>query len=84
MVRIQDDESGTTYVNRVQKAAMLCKEQKFKDFLEVLTEADAALELCKRCGIESRTELHGNEIAKNIYDDLVKEYENFKWPEDPF
>ena len=84
MVRIQDDESGTAYVNRVQKAAMLCKEQKFKDFLEVLTEADAALELCKRCGIESRTELHGNEIAKNIYDDLVKEYENFKWPEDPF
>lgn len=84
MVRIQDDESGTTYVNRVQKAAMLCKERKFKDFLEVLTEADAALELCKRCGIESRTELHGNEIAKNIFDDLVKEYENFRWPDDPF
>jgi hypothetical protein len=92
MVRIQDDESGTAYVNRVQKAGMLCKEQNFWCFLSiepiscvsVKSEDDAAGELCKRCGIESRTELHGNEIAKQIFDDLVKAYESFKWPDDPF
>jgi hypothetical protein len=84
LVRIQDDESATPYSNRVQKAAMLCKEPKFHDFLEVNTENKAAVELCKRCGIESRTELHGNEVAKQIFDDLVKEYETYKWPDDPF
>jgi hypothetical protein len=63
---------------------MLCRESKFHDFLEVISEADAANELCKRCGIESRTELHGNEVAKQLFDDLVKEYEAYKWPDDPF
>jgi len=80
LVRIQDDESATQYSNRVKKAGMLCKESKFHDFLEVEDESQAAVELCKRCGIESRTELHGNEVAKQIFDDLVKDYES----EDPF
>jgi hypothetical protein len=80
LVRIQDDESATQYSNRVKKAGMLCKEPKFHDFLEVEDESQAAVELCKRCGIESRTELHGNEVAKQIFDDLVKDYES----EDPF
>jgi hypothetical protein len=84
LVRIQDDESATQYNNRVQKAGMLCKEPKFYDFLEANGEIHAAHELCRRCGIESRTELHGNEIAKQLFDDLVKEYENYKWPDDPF
>jgi hypothetical protein len=84
MVRIQDDESGTTYVNRVQKAAMLCKDQKFQEFIGVTSEDNAASELCQRFGIASRTELHGNEIAKQIFDDLVKDYESYIWPGDPF
>jgi hypothetical protein len=84
LVRIQDDESATEYNNRVQKAGMLCREPKFQDFLESEGEAAAAHELCKRCGIESRTELHGNEISKQLFDDLVKEYEAYKWPDDPF
>jgi len=82
MVRIQDDESATPYNNRVQSAGMLCKQPFFQDFLGVDSEAEAAAELCKRCGIESRTELHGNEVAKMIFDDLVKDYE--KQPNDPF
>lgn len=80
LVRIQDDESATPYTNRVQKAGMLCKEPKFQDLLGVSTEDSAAIELCKRCGIESRTELHGNTLAKQIFDDLIKDYET----EDPF
>lgn len=82
MVRIQDDESATPYNNRVQSAGMLCKQPMFQEFLNVDSESAAATELCKRCGIESRTELHGNEVAKMIFDDLIKEYE--KQPNDPF
>lgn len=84
LVRIQDDESATNYTNRVKSAGMLCREPKFHDFLQVNSEDEAAVELCKRCGIDSRTELHGNELAKQIFDDLVKEFENHKWPDDPF
>jgi len=82
LVRIQDDESATPYSNRVQSAGMLCKQPTFQDFLDVDSEAAAAAELCKRCGIESRTELHGNAVAKMIFDDLIKDYE--KYPSDPF
>jgi hypothetical protein len=76
LVRIKDDESATEYSNRVKKAGMLCKEPRFQEFLMTGSEGAAAYELCKRCGIESRTELHGNEIAKQLFDDLVKDYES--------
>lgn len=82
LVRIQDDESATSYSNRVQSAGMLCKQPTFQEFLDVDSEVAAATELCKRCGIESRTELHGNSVAKMIFDDLIKDYE--KHPADPF
>jgi hypothetical protein len=75
LVRIQDDESATPYSNRVQKAAMLCKDSRFQDYLRANNEDEAAAELCKRCGIESRTELHGNEVAKQIFDNLVDDYQ---------
>jgi len=84
LVRIQDDESPTEYTNRVKKAGMLCRNDHFQDFLEVNSEDEAAAELCKRCGIESRTELHGNAQAKTIFDNLVKEYESLRYPDDPF
>lgn len=84
LVRIQDDESATNYNNRTKKAGMLCKEIRFQDFLEVGNEDAAADELCKRCGIDSRTELHGNVLAKQLFDDLVKAYEDVRYPDDPF
>ena len=84
VVRIQDDESATQYNNRVQRAGMICREPKFQDFTKTNNEAEAALELCKRCGIESRTELHGNEVSKQLFDDMVIEYESYRWPDDPF
>jgi hypothetical protein len=81
MVRIQDDESATPYSNRVQKAAMLCKDSRFQDFLATNNEDEAAAELCKRCGIESRTELHGNAMAQQTFDVLL---DKFKYQEVPF
>lgn len=84
LVRIQDDETATEYNNRVKKAGMLCRDERFQDFLEVNSEDEAAAELCKRCGIESRTELHGNADAKSIFDSLLREYEAVRFPGDPF
>ena len=34
----------------------------------------AAAELCKRCGINSRSELNGNEEAQMAFDSLVLEF----------
>lgn len=76
LVRIQDDETPTTYSNRVQKAGMLCRAESFQDFLGVLGEDEAAAELCKRCSIESRSELNGNQEAQMAFDALVSEYNN--------
>jgi hypothetical protein len=76
LVRIQDDESPTTYVNRVQKAAMLCKSPVFMDYMGAISEEMAARKLCQACGIESRSELNGNLEAQQKFDDLVKEFEH--------
>jgi hypothetical protein len=84
VVRIQDDESPTPYDNRVQKAGMLCRDPDFQEFLMCDNETDAAHILCKRCGIDSRTELHGNETAKVKFDALVNAYEKKKVTDDPF
>lgn len=84
LVRIQDDETATDYDNRVKKAGILCRRANFQDFLEVNSEDEAAAELCKRCGIASRTELHGNAQAKSTFDSIVREYESLHYPDDPF
>ena len=84
VVRIQDDESATQYNNRVQRAGMLCKDASFQEFLGFETEDSAATELCKRCGIVSRSELYGKEVAKELFDDLLKEFESWKADHDPF
>jgi len=84
VVRIQDDESATEYNNRVKKAGMLCRDPDFQEFLMCDNESDAAHMLCKRCGIESRTELNGNSEAKEKFDKVVQEFESAKVIDDPF
>ena len=84
VVRIQDDESPTHYDNRVKKAGMLCREEDFQFFLGTASEDEAATKLCKVCGIESRTELHGKANAQIIFDKLVATYEKKKVVDDPF
>lgn len=74
LVRIQDDESPTQYSNRVQTAGMLCRAVEFQEFLGAADENSAATELCKRCGITSRSELNGNEQAQTLFDAIVLEY----------
>lgn len=82
IVRIQDDETPTSYNNRVQKAGMLCRQENFQSFMSefidgFVDEDSTADELCKQCGIESRSELNGNLSAQNKFDELVSEYENW-------
>ena len=84
VVRIQDDESPTPYSNRVVEAGMLCRNPNFQEFLMCDNETDAAHMLCKRCGIESRTELHGNVDGKRLFDLLVHEFKYAKETDDPF
>ena len=91
MVRLQDDESPTEYVNRVQQAGMLCRNGEFQQFMseaygsnKVLTEDETATLLCNMCSIESRTELNGNADAKQLFDDLMSEYNEWKINANPF
>ena len=81
-VRIQDDESPTPYNNRVQKAGMLCRDEKFQSFMServglTLDEFKTATAMCHHCGIESRSELNGNKIAQALFDDLLSEYDHW-------
>jgi len=91
MVRIQDDESPTVYFNRVQHAGMLCRLPEFQQFMsesyahnKVLTEDATATLLCNMCSIQSRTELNGNANAKQLFDDLMSEYHEWKLNATPF
>jgi hypothetical protein len=90
LVRIQDDESPTPYVNRVQKAGMLCRTPAFQEFVaERLTghsvnEDKAAAVLCKQCGITSRSELNGNTKAQEMFDAIVLDFENWSPNADSF
>lgn len=92
MVRLQDDESPTEYVNRVQQAGMLCRLPEFQQFMTEsygnnktpLTEDQTATLLCSLCDIKSRTELNGSVNAKQLFDDLMSEYKEWKLNATPF
>jgi hypothetical protein len=86
LVRIKDDESPTEYSNRVKQAGMLCRHPDFQRFMldsyaanELpLTEDETAALLCRLCDIESRTQLNGDVNAKQLFDDLMLEYNEWK------
>lgn len=76
VVRINDDETPVNYKNRVQQAAMLCKNPAFQQFMNTEGENATARALCAYLGIDSRTELNGNSLAQSLFDDLVAKYEH--------
>lgn len=76
LVRIQDDESPTPYVNRVQTAGILCRKHVFWEFIGARNEEEAATLLCDACGIDSRSELNGNKQAQDKFDKLLQDYNN--------
>ena len=90
LVRIQDDESPTTYNNRVKQAGMLCRNPQFQKFIQQrfsfldADEETSANVICSVCNIESRSELNGNMTAQSLFDELIKEYEEWSLNDDPF
>lgn len=84
LVRIGDDEMPVNYVNRVQKAGMLCKDKDFQFWvfdkfgMNDTTEQSAINFLYDTCGIRSRTELSTNLSAQQKFDELVKAYDHSK------
>ena len=78
MVRLNDDESPAPYKNRVKEAGILCKTALFLDFLnevhgfEIKNEREATECVYQFCGIKSRTELNGNKVAQERWDDLLE------------
>jgi hypothetical protein len=84
MVRIQDDETATSYDNRVKRAGLLCRTREFQVWLceqghaVHKDEQEAVDAVYAICGIKSRTELNGNEAAKEQFDNMVEEYEHWK------
>lgn len=90
MVRLNDDETPKDYNNRVKTAAILCKKPEFQNYCVYLgyaanaTEEDATQALYEILKIESRTELNGNLAAQAGFDQLVKDYEDWKFKDVPF
>jgi hypothetical protein len=88
LVRIGDDERPITYVNRAQRAGMLCKDRDFQfwafdnHFIDETTEQAAINYVYDICSIKTRSELNNNLGAQNKFDELVKQYGLTK--EDPF
>ena len=88
MVRVNDDETATPYDNRVSKAGMLCRTRDFQLWMQEsgladkATEKDAVEGLSKTLKIDSRSQLNGNEEAKNRFDLIVSAYE--QWKKEPF
>ena len=84
LARINDDETQIDYKNRVTIAGMICRSHSFQEFLGAvysnknLSEDETAGLLCSLCKIESRTELNGNDAAKQIFDGLLIEFEEWK------
>ena len=90
MVRLNDDETPKSYDNRVRVAAVLCKKPEFQNYIVHLGYADTASEeeatyaLYEILKISSRTELNGNLAAQADFDQLVKDYEDWKFKDIPF
>ena len=90
MARINDDESAIPYKNRVKEAGMRCRDAKFQQFVKERYGLDEASEkattdfVYEFCNIKSRTELNGNKDAQDLWDVLLKEYDEWRFKDSPF
>ena len=95
LVKIQDDETVQPVHNRVKKSAILCRFRGFHDGLDAtgprgISELGASAEeraiahIYEVCEISSRTELNGNQNAKDKFDEMERAYELWTEQKDPF
>jgi hypothetical protein len=84
MVRIGHDETAMPEDKPVQRSALLCKEPKFWEYLwgdgKIMdqTEEDATAWLRDYLGVTSRSELKTNPEAKQLFQNLEREYQSWK------
>jgi hypothetical protein len=80
LVRINEDETPKQYKTRVQQAGMLCRDVRFRQWVEaregvsVKDEKDAVSWLYQHLNIDSRTELNGNVEAQTHFDRLLRDF----------
>ena len=90
MVKLDDEnqpELSEEQIRRqrlVKSAVMVCKEQSFCDYLastnpfsvvvKINSESSCADELRKRLGIDSRSDLHRNDIALRKFESILLDY----------
>lgn len=89
MARLNDDESRSHYSNRTQRAGILCKDKQFWEWLETIygrkfDEQSATEIIYSECKIKSRTELNGNKTAQELFDKMLKGFDDWRSDEDPF
>lgn len=88
MVRIDENEQPYKRPQREHsmsnRAAILCKDPLFQKFLVEsglawdMSESAAAVFVKETCGISSRSELDSSAEAKTTFEEIVKEYEEWK------
>ena len=95
LVKIQDDETVQPVNNRVKKSAILCRFRGFQEWLDEIghrgqcergasAEERAIAHIYEVCEISSRTELNGNQRAKDKFDEMERAYELWTEQKDPF
>ena len=95
LVKIQDDETVQPVNNRVKKSAILCRFRGFQEWLDEIghrgnpelgasAEERAIAHIYEVCEISSRTELNGNQNAKDKFDEMERAYELWTEQKDPF
>lgn len=62
----------------IRAAGIMCKDGDFQDFIGANSEVEAAAELRKRLGIESRTELKVNRRAREAFWKLHNEFDDVR------
>ena len=84
MVRLDIDDQPST-PNLVSVAGRLCKTESFQTFLfennlvfeKTLTAAEQAVR--DICNVKSRRELMNDETARDLFKDLINQYEEWKY-----
>ena len=95
LVKIQDDETVQPVHNRVKKSAILCRFRGFQEWSDEIgrrgypelgasAEERAIAHIYEVCEISSRTELNGNQNAKDKFDEMERAYELWTEQKDPF
>lgn len=61
-----------------QQAALKCNDEAFRNFLRVETKEEAAERIRQECGVTSRSEIEGDENAKMIWTNILRDFQKYQ------